>query len=132
MSKCSISTLHVLLLAVLLGMGIAPSLIRAADTPAIVGNWEGTLDPGGQPKKRIVVHIAADQDGTLTGTIDYPDQQVSGVQITAITYKEPNLHFESAGIPGSYDGAMNKENSQITGTLKQGGTPLSLVLKKTP
>jgi hypothetical protein len=50
----------------------------AADAKPIAGDWEGTLDPGAQGKKRIVVHISAAQDGTLSGTIDYPDQETSG------------------------------------------------------
>src|SRR6202040_742277 len=104
----------------------------AVDTTSpVVGTWEGTLDPGAQSKKRIVVHISAAQDGTLSGTIDYPDQDTSGILITAITYKEPILHFESTGT-GSYDGTMNKDNSEITGTWKQGTAGVSLILKRTP
>jgi hypothetical protein len=30
----------------------------------------------------------------------------------------------------SYDGAMNKDNSEITGTWKQGGETVSLILKR--
>jgi|ERR1039458_3135383 hypothetical protein len=119
-------------LTLMLGLGIMPARTMAADTPPIVANWEGTLDPGAQPKKRIVVHISAEQDGSLSGTIDYPDQDTSGILITAITYKGPILHFESSSIQGSYDGTMNKDNSEITGTWKQGGAPLSLILKRTP
>ena len=117
-------------LALILGLGLLPSRTMASDTP-IVGNWEGTLDPGAQPKKKIVVHISASQDGSLSGTIDYPDQDTSGILITAITYKEPILHFESTGT-GSYDGTMNKDNSEITGTWKQGAAGVSLILKRTP
>ncbi len=116
----------------MLGLGILPALAMAADVSPIVGDWGGTLDPGAQPKKRILVHISASQDGTLSGTIDYPDQDVSGILITAITYKEPTLHFESSSSLGSYDGTTNKDNSEITGTLKQGGATLSLILKRTP
>jgi hypothetical protein len=116
----------------MLGLRIVPTLAMAADTQPIVANWEGTLDPGAQPKKRIVVHITASQDGSLSGTIDYPDQDTSGILITAITYKESTLHFESSSIQGSYDGTMNTDNSEITGTWKQGGTGLSLILKRTP
>jgi hypothetical protein len=112
-------------------MAIAPAPINAADPPRIVGTWEGVLDPGAQPKKRVVVHIAADQDGSLSGTIDYPDQDVSGILITAITYKAHVLHFESASNLSSYDGTLNKDDSEIAGTWKQGGTPLSLTLKRT-
>jgi hypothetical protein len=115
----------------LLVLGSVPTM-RAAEPSPIVGNWEGTLDPGAQPKKRIVVHIAAAQDGSLSGTIDYPDESASGALITAINYKEPALHFESNSGQISYDGTMNKENSEIVGTWKQGASPLRLTLKKTP
>jgi hypothetical protein len=104
----------------------------AAEEPTAVGGWEGTLDPGAQPKKRILVHISAAEDGSLSGTIDYPDQSTSGILITAITYQQPTLHFESRPIQASYDGTMNKDNSEITGTWKQGGATLSLILKRTP
>jgi hypothetical protein len=103
----------------------------AADVRPIVGDWEGTLDPGAQPKKRIVVHISAAQDGSLSGTIDYPDQETSGIQITAITYRDSTLHFESSSALTVYDGTLVKETSTITGTLKQAGESLNLVLKRT-
>jgi hypothetical protein len=119
-------------LALILGFSIVPAATLAADTPPIVGDWTGTLNPGAQPKKQILVHISVGQDGTLSGTIDYPDQNTSGILITAITYKAPALHFESSSSLTSYDGTMNKANSEIAGTWTQGGAPLSLILKRTP
>jgi hypothetical protein len=115
----------------MLGALSVPAVIKAADPSPIVGSWEGTLDPGAQAKKRIIVHIAAAQDGSLSGTIDFPDQDVSGTLITAITYKAPTLHFESSSSLVVYDGTMSKDNSQLTGTWRQGGAPVSLVLKRT-
>jgi hypothetical protein len=113
------------------GLRVGPILVAAADSSPVVGSWEGTLDPGAQPKKRMRVHISAASDGSLSGTIDFPDQNTSDILITAITYKEPALHFESSPIQGLYDGTMNKDNSEITGTWKQAGAPpLSLVLKR--
>ena len=114
------------------GLGIVPAPMMVAAEPPIVGAWEGTLDPGAQPKKRILVHISTAGDGSLMGTIDFPDQSVSGDGITAITYTEPTLHFESRSMQVSYDGTMNKDNSEITGTWKQSGATLSLVLKRSP
>ncbi|MGA2356340.1 MAG: hypothetical protein ABSG02_17740 [Terriglobales bacterium] len=131
MKKRRASSLR-LYFALMLAVGIAPALTQAQNRAGIVGDWEGTLDPGAQPKKRIVVHIAAAQDGSLSGTIDYPDQETSGIQITAITYKAHALHFESSSIPALYDGTMDEGHSQITGTWKQGVAPLSLTLKRTP
>ncbi|MFZ1917316.1 MAG: hypothetical protein WAU58_07075 [Terriglobales bacterium] len=117
--------------ALMLVFGILPMLALAQNRAGIVGDWEGTLDPGAQAKKRIVVHISAAQDGSLTGTIDYPDQNVSGVLITAITYKDHALHFEISSIPALYDGTMDEAHTQITGTWKPSGSPLSLILKRT-
>jgi len=119
-------------LALMLGLGVVPAPTMAADAKPVVADWEGTLDPGAQAKKRIVVHISAAQDGSLSGTIDYPDQEISGILITAITYQEPTLHFESGPSQSAYDGTMNKDNSEITGTWKQPGTSLNLILKRTP
>ena len=54
----------------MLGVSIVPAPTMAADAKPIAGDWEGTLDPGAQGKKRILVHISAALDGTLSGTID--------------------------------------------------------------
>lgn len=118
-------------LALMLAASLAPRL-AAQDEPPVVGEWTGTLNPGGQPKKHVVVHISAEQDGSLRGTIDYPDQDVSGVQITAITYRKLTLHFESTPGLCAYDGTMQSDSSRITGVWKQGGTSLDLVLRRTP
>ena len=61
-------------LIVTLGLTIMP-VLTAADAQPVVGNWEGTLDLGAQTK-------------SLHGIIDYPDENASGIAITAITYKE--------------------------------------------
>jgi hypothetical protein len=120
-------------MVILLALGIAdaPALLRAADPSPIVGDWEGTLDPGAQPKQRVVVHISQAQDGTLSGAIDYPDQNTSGIALTAISYKEPALHFECQPALVAYDGAMNKEHSEISGNWKKGAASVALVLKRT-
>jgi uncharacterized protein len=116
-------------LALMLAFIIVPRL-AAQDAPPI-GEWTGTLNPGGQAKKHVVVHISAEQDGSLRGTIDYPDQDVSGIEISAITYRKATLHFESTPGLCAYDGTMDNDGSQITGAWKQGGTSLNLVLKRT-
>jgi hypothetical protein len=120
-----------LALALTLAASLVPRL-TGQDAPPVVGEWTGTLNPGGQPKKHVVVHISAEQDGSLRGTIDYPDQDVSGVQITAITYRKSTLHFESTPGLCAYDGTMENDSSRITGVWKQAGTSLDLVLKRTP
>jgi hypothetical protein len=117
--------------ALALALSFLPSRAAAQTTQPIIGDWEGTLDPGAQAKKRIVVHITAAQDGSLTGTIDFPDQDTSGIAMTAITFKESALHFESTPSLIVYDGKLGADKLSITGTLKQAGQSLDLVLKRT-
>jgi hypothetical protein len=118
--------------ALMLVLSVLPALSTAQDTKSIIGDWSGALNPGAQAKKRVIVHISAAQDGSLSGAIDYPDQDVSGIQITAITYRQSTLHFESTPSLTVYDGTMSKDNTTITGTWKQGGESINLVLKQTP
>ena len=119
-------------LALTLVFAILPKLSLAQDTQPIVGDWSGTLNPGAQPKKKIVVHISAAQDGTLSGTIDYPDQDTSGIPMTAITFRKSVLHFESTPSLTIYDGTMTEDKTKITGTMKQGSLTLGLDLTRTP
>jgi hypothetical protein len=117
---------------VAIAFGGTPVIVIAQNTPAVVGDWSGMLNPGAQPKKRIVVHISAAQDGSLSGTIDYPDQDTSGILITSITYSKSALHFESKSSLTFYDGTMSPDKSKITGTMKQANESLDLVLTRTP
>ena len=118
--------------ALVWALGAATLVANATDTAPIVGDWTGTIDPGAQAARQIVVHIAQQQDGTLTGTIDFPDQSMSSIAVTAITFRQSVLHFESGSIQTVYDGTMNLEKSQIAGTLKQAAATVSLVIKRTP
>src|ERR1039458_3867451 len=70
------------------GLAIMPDPMMAAGETLIVGAWEGTLDPGAQAKKPILVHISTGGGRRLTGPAPLPSQSISGIGITAITYKE--------------------------------------------
>jgi hypothetical protein len=123
-------SLWVAALAVAWGLALLPAQARAEKAPAIVGDWEGTLDAGAQGKLRVLLHVTQAKDGSLSATMDSPDQNATGIPVTTITYKEPALHFESEPIKGSYEGKMNKENTGIAGDWSQGGATLSLVFKR--
>jgi hypothetical protein len=42
----------------------------------------------------------------------------------------PGAMGENVANQGVYDGTVNKDGSEITSTWKQGGAPLSLILKR--
>lgn len=120
-SKSWMWMLALMLSALVLGIAVA--------APAIVGDWSGAISTGSN-SLRAVIHVALDKDGKLTATMDSPDQGVTGIPISSISYKEPALHFEIEKFGASYDGTMNKDNSGIAGTWKQGGASLPLNLKR--
>lgn len=101
----------------------------AASAPGIVGDWSGAISTGGG-SLRAVFHVTQDKEGKLAGTMDSPDQGATGIVLSTITYKEPAVHLEIEKFGASYDGTMNKDNSEIEGNWKQGGATLTLNLKR--
>lgn len=93
----------------------------AAAPPAITGNWAGTLmiGPG---QLRLLLHIAAGTDGSLTSTLDSIDQGVTGIPVDAVTLKDGKLNLTVNSVPGhgAYEGTVNKDASEIDGTWTQG------------
>jgi hypothetical protein len=113
------------LMVAALAMGTA----LAAPAPAVVGDWNGALNTGGG-SLRVVIHVAQDKDGKLTGTMDSPDQGATGIAISSITYKEPAVHFEIEKFGAGYEGTVSKDNSEIAGNWKQGTVSLPLIFKR--
>lgn len=66
----------------------------------------------------------------MTGLLDSPDQGVTGITIDSIIYKDLDLHFAIESIRSTFDGKINKDNSEIAGDWKQSGMTLPLVLKR--
>jgi hypothetical protein len=94
------------------------------------GNWEGSLDtPNGVLK--IVVHFK-NQDKSVKGTLDSPDQGANDLALTDIVQKGSAVEFQLRVVSGSFKGTLNKESTQIAGEWSQGGGTLPLTLKKSP
>ena len=61
----------------------------------IVGSWIGTLTvPGAE--LRIVFHITEGEDGTLSATMDSPDQGATGITVSEVTFADGHLKLVSA------------------------------------
>jgi hypothetical protein len=120
------------LLAMLATMISFPLVLAAMAMPSAstaIGDWEGTIDTGGG-SLRVIVHISQAADGKLKGSLDSPDQGAAGETIDSVTYEEPDLHFAIERFGSSFDGKMNQDNSEITGTWKQSKRALPLVFKR--
>lgn len=117
-------------LAVVAGTAVLRAALGApAPVPAVVGDWNGAVSAGNS-SLRVVLHVSQDKGGNLIATLDSPDQSASGIAITSITFKDPNLHFESESIGGTYDGKINKDNAEIAGEWKQNGVTAPLTFKR--
>jgi hypothetical protein len=103
------------------------SISAMAAVPAVVGDWQGSLNAGGGSLK-AVFHISQDQDGSFTGTMDSPDQGVAGIPMSTVSFKAPDVHLEIARYGASYDGKVDR--TEIAGQWKQGGVSLRLNLKR--
>lgn len=124
-SRFGLYTGLVIMIAFTLSLGAA----TPAPAPAAIGDWNAKVETG-NGSARLVVHISQAADGKLTGSLDSPDQGVTGITIDSVTYKEPDLNFTIESIGSTFAGKMNKENSEIAGEWKQSGMTLPLVLKR--
>jgi hypothetical protein len=109
---------------------IAPVATPAAAAPgataSIAGDWNGSLNADGKTL-RVVLHIAAAKDGTLTGTLDSLDQGLSAIPVASIALKESNLTFSVTAlpVPGNYEGTVKANGAGIEGTWTQ-AQPMTL------
>lgn len=94
----------------------------------VAGDWQGILSAGGA-QLHLIFHIAAAKDGSLTATLDSVDQGALGIPVTSVTLKDAKLSLTVDAVRGTYEGAINKDVSEIDGTWSQ-GQPLTLNLTR--
>jgi len=96
----------------------------------IVGSWLGTLTvPGAE--LRIVFHITEGEDGTLSATMDSPDQGAKGIPVSEVVFAAGHLKLVSAAVNGEFEGDLAEDGSQIVGEWSQGGVVLPLTVSRT-
>jgi len=110
-------------LVLLAGLGamMAPACRAQAQ---VTGDWKGTLSVG-SVELRLVLHVTAAKDGSLTATLDSVDQGAYGIPVTSVTIKDSKFSLVVDAVHGTYDGTVNKDASEIDGTWSQ-GQPLKL------
>jgi|HubBroStandDraft_6_1064221.scaffolds.fasta_scaffold83946_2 hypothetical protein len=102
----------------------AQAVAPAAAQPAIAGDWAGTLKAG-PAELRLVLHITAARDGSLSATLDSVDQGANGIPINSVALKDGKLNLDVQAVQGTYEGTVNKDASGINGTWTQ-GRPMEL------
>ena len=98
--------------------------------PPVVGTWTGALALPSGLKLRLVLHVKAGEDGTLTGTMDSPDQGATGIPLSAVTVDRATVHFELASVGAAFVATLEGGGTRLVGTWQQGGGSLPLTLEK--
>ena len=110
-------------------VGLLSMLAPASRAQAqVAGDWQGTLTAG-SAELRLVLHVTATKDGSLTATLDSVDQGAYGIPVSAISLNGASLSMTVDAVHGSYTGTVNKDASEIEGTWSQ-GTPLTLNFRR--
>jgi hypothetical protein len=101
----------------------------AGSEKQFVGTWEGKLTfPGGA--LRLVLHVEQKADGSLSGSVDSPDQGANGLPANNFTATAASLSFEVPSVHGAYSGTLSADKKTLNGKWTQGGHSLPLDLSK--
>ena len=115
-------------LMLLLVLGLSCLVLSQTPAKDVEGSWQGTLDAGGT-KLRLVVTITKSEAGAYSGKLDSLDQDAT-LPIDTITVKEDAVRLEIKSLAIVFEGTLNKERTELTGTFTQSGQPFPLTLKR--
>jgi pimeloyl-ACP methyl ester carboxylesterase len=122
-----------MLLSAVLACGFfVPPRGAAAQGPGAeryVGTWEGVLDVG-SARLRLVLHVRRAGDGSMSGTLDSPDQGASEIPATEVSVSGGALRFVVASIGMTYTATLQPDGVRMAGTFVQGAAELPLELAR--
>ena len=102
---------------------------RSKPDENIEGIWQGTLKVSVM-ELRVVFKISKKPDGTLSATLDSPDQGVKDIPVDKVELKNNNLRLDVKSIQGVFEGEIKENGATIQGQWKQAGMSLPLILKR--
>lgn len=94
----------------------------------IQGIWEGELEVFGN-KLPLVFHINQ-ENSNYSAKMDSPQQQAFGIPVDEIRFEENTLLMTVNSIGMNYEGILNEDANQFSGTFKQSGMKFPMELKK--
>ncbi|MFZ1799642.1 MAG: alpha/beta fold hydrolase [Chitinophagaceae bacterium] len=104
-----------------------PCCILNAQPQNVMGDWEGTLSLG--KDLHIVFHFNNTGDGTISATMDSPDQNVNGLPCSEVKLFKDSIIVSLKIANAHFDGKFLND-STISGAWFQGPGNYPLVLKK--
>jgi len=102
---------------------------QVTSASGIEGIWEGKLKVPGV-ELRIVFKISKGPDGTLTATLDSPDQGATNIPVEEVIFKDNTLRLEVKSAGGVFEGKISEDFLVIEGEWKQSGQTFPLTVKR--
>lgn len=115
-------------LVLLFLLGLSCQVFGQTPAKDFEGSWQGTLEAGGQ-KLRLAVTVTKSDAGAYAGKLDSLDQGAT-IPIDTITVNGDAVRFEIKSPAVVFEGTLNKERSELTGTFTQAGQQFPLTLKR--
>lgn len=116
------------LLMLLFLLGLACQVFGQTPTKGFEGSWQGTLEAGGT-KLRVALIVTKSDAGTYAGKLDSIDQGAT-IPIDTITVNGDAVRVEIKSPAIVFEGTLNQERTELTGTFTQGGQPFPLSFKR--
>src|SRR4029450_5387038 len=115
-------------LILLLLLGLSDQVFGQTQARDFEGSWNGTLEAAGQ-KLRLVVTVTKSEAGVYAGKLESVDQGAT-IAIDTITVNGDAVRWEINSPAIVFEGVLNKERTELTGTFTQGGQQIPLTLKR--
>jgi len=94
----------------------------------IKGSWIGSLKVK-TVELTLVINISANENDSLTVTIDSPDQGATGLPTSRVGFNSDSLIVESRSLGIAYKGHFNPDLTTLTGAWNQSGLSFPLTLQ---
>jgi uncharacterized protein (TIGR03435 family) len=108
-------------------LALCAPLVGAANAQDLTGNWQGTLQTGGNGL-RTVVKVTKD-DGKYKANLYSVDQGGAPIGMTTFTQDGKTVAFTIKTLDVSYTGTLGPDNATITGKATQNGQTHELDLQ---
>ncbi len=95
----------------------------------IGGDWTGKLNANDK-QLELSLHLNTTTYTKIEGSLDGLDHDLSGVQISKVSFNDNVLKFKVKSTHSSYVGTLSKDGNEIEGTWTQ-GQPLKLIFQRT-
>lgn len=116
MTRVSLTLAGALLLSISSGL-----LGQTANTPTLAGDYAGMLGP-----YHVKLHVVADPNGRLTGTVDNSDMGMIGVPCDNIRVEGKTLSLTVPTLQGTWTGFVSADGNSLSGMWSQDANPVPL------